>query len=89
MVSRCWCCGTERDDSELIRLGSHPEVQVCLRCTVALRQRGREREDELRPGPLTRARTGVRRTRELVIERGWHRLPVIGPLLQRLNRHLP
>ncbi|MFF0268238.1 hypothetical protein [Kribbella sp. NPDC004536] len=88
-MSTCWCCGTERDDSELVGLGLHPEVQVCLRCTVALRQRGRKREDELRPGPLTQARTAVRRTRELVIGRGWHRLPVIGPLLQRLNRHLP
>jgi hypothetical protein len=88
-VSTCWCCGSEREDSELVGLGMHPEVQVCLRCTVALRQRAREREDSLRPTPLTTVRSGVRRGRELVMARGWHRLPVIGAFLRRLNRHLP
>ena len=31
----------------------------------------------------------VRGARELVVSRGWHRLPIIGTLLQRLDRHLP
>ncbi|HZX05694.1 hypothetical protein [Kribbella sp.] len=88
-MSTCWCCGAERDERELVGLGLHPEVQICLRCTVAVRQRGREREDQLRPTPLTNLRSGVRRTRELVIRRGWHRLPVVGAFLRRLNRHLP
>lgn len=29
-VTRCWCCGGIFPQSELVRLGQHPEVGVCL-----------------------------------------------------------
>src|SRR5207249_3782151 len=28
----CWCCGSAYHEADLVRLGSHPEVGVCLRC---------------------------------------------------------
>ena len=87
--TRCWCCGGEYDERELVHLGAHPEVGICLSCAVDVKQRAREREDELRPTATTNLRTGVRRTRDWVIAHDWHNRRVIGPLLRRLNRHLP
>jgi len=85
----CWCCGGEFDERDLVRLGTHPEVGVCLGCARFLQRRAAEREDELRTSPAVKLRSGVRSAREWVIRHGWHRLPVVGRLLQRINRHLP
>ncbi|WP_132286541.1 hypothetical protein [Kribbella sp. VKM Ac-2568] len=85
----CWCCGGEFDERDLVRLGTHPEVGVCLGCARYLQRRAAEREDELRISPAARLRVGVRGAREWVISRGWHRLPVVGTVLQRIDRHLP
>lgn len=85
----CWCCGGEFDERDLVRLGAHPEVGVCLGCARFLQRRAAQREDELRTSPAAKLRGVVRSLRELVISRGWHRLPVVGQLLQRINRHLP
>jgi hypothetical protein len=41
--TRCWCCGTDYPDAELVRLGQHPEVGVCVQCTHLLRQRAVQR----------------------------------------------
>lgn len=38
-VTRCWCCGGEFPEAELVRLGQHPEVGVCLACANWLRRR--------------------------------------------------
>jgi len=62
---------------------------VCRGCAHFLHQRARAQEDAVRPSPAARARDLLRAARELVIRRGWHDRPVIGPLLRRLGTHLP
>jgi hypothetical protein len=86
---RCWCCGAARPAGDLIPLGRHPEVVVCLRCAHTLHQRARAREDERQASPAARARDLLRAGRRTVVRRGWHRLPVLGPLLRRLGPRLP
>lgn len=85
----CWCCGAPRPEEDVVRLGDHPEVAVCQGCAHFLHQRARAREDELRPSAAGTARDVLRAARELVIRRGWHNRPVIGPLLRRLGTRLP
>ena len=85
----CWCCGQSWPESGVVRLGSHPEVAVCLRCAHFLHQQARGREDAARPSPATRVRDVLRAGRRLVMRRGWHQKPVIGPVLRRLGRRLP
>jgi hypothetical protein len=86
---RCWCCGAGQRPDDLVRLGAHPEVTVCLRCAHTLHQRAREREDQRRPSPSARARDVLRAGRRVVVRRGWHRLPVVGAVLRRLGPRLP
>jgi len=85
----CWCCGQLRAERVVVRLGEHPEVAVCFGCAHVLHQRARAQEDADRPSPAARARDLLRAARELVIRRGWHTRPVIGPLLRRLGTRLP
>ncbi|MGC4939919.1 hypothetical protein [Kribbella sp. DT2] len=85
----CWCCGGEFEERELVRLGAHPEVGVCVGCAKYLQRRAAEREDELRPSRGARVQAALRGVREFVIGRGWHDLPVLGWLLRRIGRHLP
>jgi hypothetical protein len=85
----CWCCGRQRAESDVVRLGSHPEVAVCLGCAHFLHQQARTREDAARPSPASRVRDGLRAGRRVVMRRGWHEAPVLGPLLRRLGRRLP
>jgi hypothetical protein len=85
----CWCCGHQFDERELVRLGSHPEVGVCLGCARDLQRRATEREDELRPTRPARLRGVIRSGRARVIDLGWHNKPVLGRLLRRIDRHLP
>jgi hypothetical protein len=87
---RCWCCGQQRSEGGVVRLGSRPEVAVCLRCAHYLHRQARHREDAARRfSPLARARDGLRAGRRLVLRRGWHRAPVIGAVLRRLGPRLP
>ena len=85
----CWCCGRTGPDSGVVRLGSHPEVAVCLRCAHWLHQQARGREDAVRPSPGTRARDLLRAGRRLVMRHDWHHKPVIGPVLRWLGPRLP
>jgi hypothetical protein len=85
----CWCCGRPNGEPDVVRLGDHPEVAVCLGCAHFLHQRARAREDELRSSPAGLARDVLRAARALVMRRGWHELRVIGPLLRRLGARLP
>jgi hypothetical protein len=85
----CWCCGQRRLPADVVRLGNHPEVAVCLRCAHSLHKQARGREDEVRTSPAARLRDGLRAARSQVIRRGWHQKPGIGPLLRRLGRHTP
>jgi len=82
----CWCCGHARAEDALVRLGSHPEVGVCLNCVRSLQRRARDVEATVIRQRLRGAAESVRRD---VIAQGWHQLPVIGPALQWVNRHLP
>ena len=85
----CWCCGEPHPESGVVRLGSHPEVAVCLRCAHFLHQQARGREDADWPSPAARVRDGLRAGRRLVMRRGWHQAPVIGPVLRWLGPRLP
>ncbi len=84
--SRCWCCGKTRSEDTLVRLGSHPEVGVCISCVHFLRRRARDRQATVMRQRLRGAAESVRGQ---VMARGWHQRPVVGPALQWLNRHLP
>ena len=88
-VSRCWCCGQEYAEADLVRLGSHPEVGVCFRCARFLSRKAQEAQDRKHPSAAGRARAVLNRGRDTAIEHGWHRLPVVGPALRWLGDHLP
>ena len=87
--ARCWCCGARRPPDAVIRLGDHPEVALCFRCAHWAHLQARSREDAVRPTPARRVRDALRAGRREVVRRGWHRRPVIGPLLHWLGRRLP
>lgn len=85
----CWCCGTERSSVELLHLGQHPEVNICLPCAHFLHKEAKRIEDQDRSGLGVRARDLARTGRQHVIEQGWHRNRVLGPTLRWLGRYLP
>jgi hypothetical protein len=85
----CWCCGRRSDEEDVVRLGGHPEVAVCLGCAHFLHQQARGREDAARPSPASRIRDALRAGRRLVMRYGWQHKPVIGPVLRRLGARLP
>ena len=86
---RCWCCGQTRATKDVVRLGDHPEVAVCLGCAHFLHQRARAAEDAQRPSPAGRARDGLRAVRSLVVVRRWQEKPLVGGVLRWLGSHLP
>ena len=86
---RCWCCGNAFAERELTRLGSHPEVGVCAGCAHWLYRRSRVRSDIGRRTPRARVRRRVHAVRARVVRTGAHHWPLLGPLLRRLDRHLP
>ena len=86
----CWCCGkTIVEESELTRLGDHPEVRVCAMCALWLHRRARSAADAGRRAPSAWVRRGVGSARGRVMRAGIHDWPLIGPVLRRLDRHLP
>jgi len=70
----------------LVHLGSHPEVGICISCVHFLRRRARDHQATVMRQTLRGAAESVRGQ---VMARGWHQRPVIGPVQQWLNRHLP
>ena len=86
---RCWCCGVLQAVEDVVHLGDHPEVAVCLGCAHFLHQRARAVEDAQRPSAASRARNVLRSVRSLVIARRWHEKPGIGPVLRWLDARLP
>jgi hypothetical protein len=86
---RCWCCGQQRPADQVVYLGSHPEVAVCLTCAHFLHQRARAREDQLHPSLAGRGRDILRAVRELVIRRGWHQVPAVRRVVRWAGRRLP
>ncbi|HEY4315817.1 MAG TPA: hypothetical protein VGO19_09975 [Actinomycetes bacterium] len=87
--AECWCCGSHHPPEQMVQLGNHDEVTICLRCTVFLRNRAREIGDRDQGGIGVAARGGLRMGREWVVDRGLHRNAVLGPPLRWLGRHLP
>jgi hypothetical protein len=87
--TECWCCGCLEPPARMVSLGNHPEVTVCLRCAHFLHQQARDVEDRDRVGLGVAVRDRLRAGRRIVMDRGWHRSPVVGRLLRRLGRHLP
>jgi hypothetical protein len=87
--TRCWCCGNQYPEAELVRLGQHPEVGVCLACARWLQRRAVQRHDDNNPSPTGLLRAGIRKVRAEVIRKGWHEWGVLGRLLRRIDRHLP
>ncbi len=85
----CWCCGREFGEANLVRLGSHPEVGLCLDCARWVHRRAAERRDAGRRGPFVRSRAAVRAARALVMRRGWHERRILGPILRWLDRLVP
>lgn len=86
---RCWCCGAERREDELLHLGNHPEVAVCAGCARWLHRRATQLEDAQHPTIGARLRAVVRSARAHVIDRGWHQRGALGKLLRRIDRYLP
>lgn len=85
----CWCCGAERPEAQLVRLGQHPEVGVCLACARWLQRRAVQRHDEQHPSPTGRLRAGIAAVRARVIRRGWHERGALGAALRWIDRRLP
>jgi hypothetical protein len=85
----CWCCGNTFDEADLTRLGSHPEVGVCAGCAQWLHRRARSAADTGSRTPAAWTRRGVNTIRGRVMRAGIQDWPVVGPLLRRLDRHLP
>lgn len=88
-LATCWCCGQQKPDVQVVHLGNHPEVVVCLRCAHFLHQQAWSREDAAHPSLATRGRDVLRAGRQEVMRRGWHRKPIIGTALRWLGRRLP
>jgi len=82
----CWCCGATRPEIDLVRLGAHPEVGICIECASFLHRRARAAHATVVSGWLHA--TGDR-IREAVMARQWQNHPRVGPPLRWLNRHLP
>ena len=85
----CWCCGSTYAEQDLTRLGDHPEVGVCAGCALWLHRRARSAVDVSRRGPAAVVRRGLDAARGRVMRGGAQDWPVLGPLLRRLDRHLP
>ena len=87
--AECWCCGQRYPGERLVRLGSHPEVAVCLGCAHFLHHQAGQREDALRPSIASRLRDGLRWARRVVMDHCWHQRPAVGRPLRWLGRRLP
>jgi hypothetical protein len=87
--AECWCCGTVCDPAQMIHLGNHPEVALCVRCGNWAAKQAWEIEDRARNGPLVAARNSFRAIRRSVVDRGFHQHRILGRPLRWLGRRLP
>lgn len=88
-VEECWCCGATRPPVEMVHLGNHPEVALCVRCCRFAAKQAWEIEDRGRVDPLALARQQLRGVRRAVVARGWHQHPLIGKPVRWIGRRLP
>src|SRR5262249_3880351 len=86
---QCWCCGSIYDPGRMVHLGNHPEGARCLACAGWAAKEAWEMEDRDRTDVLATVRDRFRNLRRRVIDRNWHRPPVLGRPLRWLGRHLP
>ncbi|HVQ93637.1 MAG TPA: hypothetical protein VMU51_21550 [Mycobacteriales bacterium] len=89
LAAECWCCGATFAEPDLVRLGQHPEVGICLGCAQYLYRRRTERLDHTKPSLAAEVRNMIRAVRAAVVARGWADRPVLGRILRRIDRHLP
>jgi hypothetical protein len=89
LAAECWCCGSTFAEPELVRLGQHPEVGICLGCAQYLYRRRTERLDLTKPSLAAELRNMIRTARAGVIARGWADRPTLGRILRRIDRRLP
>lgn len=85
----CWCCGCERDPAEMVHLGNHPEVAICIRCAYSVKTWAWEIDDRSHTGVAVRARYGFRSIRRRVMQKGLHQNKLVGRPLRWLGRKLP
>jgi len=88
LAAECWCCGATFAEPDLVRLGRHPEVRICLGCTQYLYRRRTERLDLTKPSLAAEVRNMIRAARAAVIARGWADRPALGRVLRRIDRRL-
>ena len=79
----CWCCGNPFEETDLTRLGAHPEVGVCAGCAQWVNRRARSTSDNGLHSPAVVLRRGIDGVRERAINAGAHHWPLVGPLLTR------
>jgi hypothetical protein len=87
--SQCWCCGSAHDSDQMVHLGNHPEVMICVRCAYSIKAWALEIEDRSRTGYAVRVREAFRRLRRDVMRRQLHQNKWIGRPLRWLGRRLP
>jgi len=85
----CWCCGNAFEEHNLSRLGSHPEVGVCGGCAQWLHRRARSKAEAGTRTPGAVMRRAMAAARGRVMRAGLQEWPVLGPLLRRVDKHLP
>ena len=85
----CWCCGAVHAPNQMVHLGNHPEVHICVRCAYSVRSWAGEIDDRNKTGLGVKARDAVRRVRKYVIRRDLHLNRWLGPPLRWLGRRLP
>jgi hypothetical protein len=85
----CWCCGCQHDPVEMVHLGNHPEVAVCIRCAYSIKNWAWAIEDRARTRLAVRARIGFRSIRRRIMRAGLHQNRWIGRPLRWLGRRLP
>lgn len=85
----CWCCGCRHDSADMVHLGNHPEVAVCIRCAYSLKTWAWEIDDRSRTGVAVNVRNALRALRRRVMHRGVHQNKWVGRPLRWLGRRLP
>jgi hypothetical protein len=83
----CWCCGADKPETHLLRLGARPEAAVCGECAVHLRQRARALGNP--PALVRHLHSTANHIRDAVISANLHNRPGIGPALRWINRRSP
>lgn len=86
---QCWCCDSRDTPDQMVALGTHPEVHLCLRCAHFVHHQAGEIEDRGRGGPAAFARDRLRDLRAEVMRREWHQNRFLGGRLRWIGKHLP